>query len=77
MSLFSFSSIDRTLVYFYIHTIKNILFVIFILVASANDIQRRNNDELKIEIRGPDASRVGKRRKRRMNNQNNEEDKMS
>ena len=43
-------------------TTQSILLALFILVASANDIQRLDDDDSEVEIHGPQASRVGKRR---------------
>jgi hypothetical protein len=47
------------------YRIKNISFTLYILVASANGIQRRADDDSTVTIRGPEASLVGRRRARR------------
>ncbi len=41
---------------------QSISFVLFILVASANNIQRRADDDLQLKINGPEASRIARRR---------------
>jgi hypothetical protein len=41
---------------------QSISFVLFILVASANNIQRRADDDSQLKIHGPEASRIAKRR---------------
>jgi len=41
---------------------QSISFVLFILVASANNIQRRADDDSALDIPRPEASRIARRR---------------
>ncbi len=41
---------------------QSISFVLFILVASANDVQRRADDDSELKIAGPEESRIMKKR---------------
>jgi hypothetical protein len=41
---------------------QSISFVFFILVASANDVQRRADDDSELKIAGPEESRIMKKR---------------
>jgi hypothetical protein len=40
---------------------RSLSFALFILVASANGSQRRPDDDIHLEIRGPEASRTARR----------------
>ncbi len=47
--------------------------MLFILVASANNIQRRADDDSQLKIHGPEASRIAKRRAARKRDAEKEE----